>query len=122
MDKGAHFHKCDFQVHTPRDLNWQGVGAVTDEERSAYAQEFVVSCRSKGLHAVAITDHHDLALFRFIRAAAEAETSADGSPLDQAERLTVFPGMELTLAVPCQALLLLDADFPATLLPQVVQA
>ncbi len=29
--------------------------------------------------------------------------------------------MELTLAVPCQALLLLDADFPVALLPQVVQ-
>jgi chromosome segregation protein len=30
--------------------------------------------------------------------------------------------MELTLAVPCQALLILDADFPVDLLPQVVQA
>jgi chromosome segregation protein len=100
MDKGAHFHKYDFQVHTPRDLNWQGVGAITDEERSAYAQEFVVSCRSKGLHAVAITDHHDLALFRFIRSAAETETAADGSPLDQAERLTVFPGVGFPTGCP----------------------
>lgn len=22
MDKGAHFYHCDFQVHTPRDLQW----------------------------------------------------------------------------------------------------
>lgn len=121
-DKGAHFHKCDFQVHTPRDLNWQGAGAATDDERRQYALEFVAACRAKGLSAVAITDHHDLALFKFIKEAAEKETDALGKPLQAEDRLTVFPGMELTLAVPCQALLLLDADFPVGFLPQVVQA
>jgi type III restriction enzyme len=109
-DKGAHFYKCDFQVHTPRDLNWQGSGAVTDDERRQYAQEFVAACRAKDLTAVAITDHHDLSFFRFIKEAAEKETDALGRPLPAHERLTVFPGMELTLAVPCQALLILDAD------------
>jgi chromosome segregation protein len=122
MDKGAHFHKSDFQVHTPRDTNWQGAGAVTDDERRQYAHDFVAACRSKGLNAVGITDHHDLAFFRFIREAAEAETAHDGTPLSDEQRLAVFPGIELTLAVPCQALLLLDADFPVALLPQVVQA
>ncbi len=53
MDRGAHFYKCDLQVHTPRDINWQGNSAVTDEERRAYATEFVAACRSKGLQAVA---------------------------------------------------------------------
>ena len=24
MDKGAHYHKCDLQVHTPRDRQWNG--------------------------------------------------------------------------------------------------
>lgn len=122
MDKGAHFHKCDFQVHTPRDLNWQGAGAVTDTERNQYAQEFVASCREKGLDAVAITDHHDLCLFKYIKQAAEQETDDAGNALPPERRLTVFPGMELTLAVPCQALLILDADFPVDLLPQVVLA
>ena len=56
MDQGAHFHKCDFQAHTPRDLNWEGAGAVTDAERIQYAQDFVAACREKGLEAVAITD------------------------------------------------------------------
>jgi type III restriction enzyme len=121
-DKGAHFHKCDFQVHTPRDLNWEGAGAVTDEERRQYAQAFIAACRAKDLDAVAITDHHDLALFRFIKDAAEKETDALGHAVPPDNRLTIFPGMELTLAVPCQALLLLDADFPADFLPQVVQA
>ncbi|MGD0778105.1 MAG: TrlF family AAA-like ATPase [Candidatus Solibacter sp.] len=122
MDKGAHFHKCDFQVHTPRDINWAGNGAVSDEERRQYAQEFVDACRAKGIDAVAITDHHDITFFKYIRAAAEAETDDAGKPLPPHRRLTVFPGMELTLAVPCQALLIFDADFPVDLLPQTVQA
>ncbi len=42
------------------------------------------------------------------------------SPLKN--RLLFFPGMELTLAVPCQALLLFDADFPDDLFPLVLTA
>jgi chromosome segregation protein len=65
----------------------------------------------------AITDHHDLAFFKYIREAAQGETDEGGKPLQIANRLVVFPGMELTLAVPCQALLLLETDFPVDLLP-----
>lgn len=119
MDSGAHFYKSDIQVHTPRDTNWEGASAVTDDERRHYAQEFVAACRTKGLQACAITDHHDLAFFKYIREAAPSETDA-GRLLSTDDRLVVFPGMELTVAVPCQALLLLDADFPVDLLPQVV--
>ena len=63
MDKGAHFYKCDFQVHTPRDAGWTGGDAVTDTERKAYAGALVLACRQKGLGAIAITDHHDFAFF-----------------------------------------------------------
>ncbi|MGH7557134.1 MAG: TrlF family ATPase, partial [Gemmatimonadota bacterium] len=122
MDYGAHFYKSDFQVHSPRDTNWEGACPTTDEERRHYAQEFVAACRAKGVQAVAITDHHDLSFFKYIREAALSETDDSGKPLAIQDRLVVFPGMELTLAVPCQALLLLDADFPVDLLPQVVQA
>jgi type III restriction enzyme len=122
MDAGAHYRKCDLQVHTPRDPQWSGTGAVTEADRQAYAAEFVAACRAKGLGAVAITDHHDLAFFPFIREAAFGETDASGRPLSEQERLVVLPGMELTLGVPCQALLLLDADFPNDLLDQVVHA
>jgi chromosome segregation protein len=122
MDNGAHFRKCDFQVHTPRDINWKGEGAVSLSERKRYATEFVAACRLKGLGAVAITDHHDMAFYPFIREAAFAETDEMGRPVDEFQRLVVFPGMELTLAVPCQALLILDEDFPESLLEQVVHA
>lgn len=116
MDKGAHFYKVDFQVHTPRDKNWQGGEAVTDDERRAYATEFVAACRARGLQAVGITDHHDLAFFKFIREAANAETDDQGVPLPTHQRLIVFPGMELTLGIPCQALIIFDADLPAEFL------
>ena len=119
VDKGAHFHKSDFQVHTPRDLNWRGMGAVTDAERREYASEFVAACRTKGIDAVAITDHHDMCFYKYIREAAQMETDEDGKPFPSGLLLTVFPGMELTLDVPCQALLILDADFPVDLLAQV---
>jgi chromosome segregation protein len=37
-----------------------------------------------------------------------------GEPYPTERQLVVFPGMELTLGVPCQALLILDADFPVS--------
>jgi len=120
MDDGAHFHKADLQVHTPRDPNWSGARPASAEERVAFAERFVAACREKGLRAVAITDHHDLAFFEFIRDAAAQERGAGGELLVAEDRLVVFPGVELTLAVPCQALLLLDANFPSTHVAKVL--
>lgn len=109
MDSGAHFHRCDLQVHSPRDPQWVGARPESDEDRKGYGADFVRACRDKSLGAVAITDHHDLVFFPYIKEAAA------GNPI-------VFPGMELTLAVPCQALLILDEDFPVSLLSQVPTA
>lgn len=110
-DKGAHYHRCDFQVHSPRDRQWTGAARVTDEERAEYAASLIAACRDKGLDAIAITDHHDMAFVRYVRNAAAQETDVEGNPLSDRERIVVFPGIELTLAVPCQAIMLLDADF-----------
>jgi hypothetical protein len=115
VDRGAHFYRCDLQVHTPRDTNWVGDDVVTDEERRAYAGQLVQACRSRGLHGIAITDHHDMAFVEFVRRAAVDETDEQGAPLPNERHLIVFPGMELTLGVPCQALLVFDADFPQDL-------
>lgn len=106
MDKGAHFHRCDFQVHSPRDPNWVGPRPTSDEERKAYAEKFIKACREKGLIAVAITDHHDLTFFRYIKAAAENEVDNLGNAIQESDKIAIFPGMELTLGVPCQALLI----------------
>jgi chromosome segregation protein len=112
MDKGAHYYRCDLQVHTPRDLRWTGKECVSPEDRGAYAEALVRACREKKLRGIAITDHHDMAFAGFVRRAAQEETDDTGKPLPPGKRLVVFPGMELTLGVPCQALLIFDADFP----------
>lgn len=113
MDNGAHYHRSDLQVHTPRDQQWKGQRPTDDVDRARYADEFVDACRLRELEAVAITDHHDLVFVDYIRDAAERETDTEGNPLPAENRLVVFPGLELSLAVPCQALLILDADFPS---------
>lgn len=112
-DKGAHFFRCDLQVHTPRDTNWTGGTFVTDDERLAYATQLVQACRERALQGIAITDHHDMAFVEYVRRAAADETDREGKPLPKEQRLTVFPGMELTLGVPCQALLIFDAELPS---------
>ncbi|MFQ1003659.1 TrlF family AAA-like ATPase [Modestobacter sp. SSW1-42] len=121
-DSGAHYRRTDLQVHTPRDAAWKGPRPSDDGSRRAYAESFVAACREKGLQAVAITDHHDLCMVRHIRNAANAETDSLGNPLPGDERLVVFPGIELTLGVPCQALLILDADYPEDRFDGVLEA
>ncbi len=112
MDKGAHFHKCDFQVHSPRDIRWTGADAVTDDERKEYARSLIIACRKKQIDAISITDHHDMLFAKYVRQAAIDETDQSGLPIPEKDKIVVFPGMELTLSVPCQALILFDADFP----------
>src|SRR5438309_7505684 len=51
----------------------------------------------------------------YFRRAAADETDERGAPLPNEKCLVVFPGMELTLGVPCQALLIFDAQFPQDL-------
>ena len=106
MDKGAHYYRTDLQVHTPRDLRWSGTHYVSDEDRNEYAMRFIRACREKGLDAVAITDHHDLAFVKYIREAAKTELDDDGDPVPANRQIVIFPGIELTLNVPCQALLI----------------
>lgn len=121
MDKGAHFYKSDFQVHTPRDAQWSGGEAVTDAERKTYAEELIQACRAKGLGAIAITDHHDFAFFPFIKKAAQNELDDSGQQVVEDKEIIVFPGIELTLTAPnCQVILLLDANFPENLLQSVL--
>ncbi len=100
MDKGAHFYRCDFQVHTPRDRNWIGEDFSSDSERKEYARHFIKACRDKGIGAIAITDHHDLAFVEYISGAAASELDGDGNPIPEENKIIVFPGMELTLAIP----------------------
>lgn len=121
MDKGAHFYKCDFQVHTPRDINWSGERPLAAEQRKEYADSFIKKCRELELHAVAITDHHDFAYYPIIKEAANTEIDDNGHPIPNDKKLTIFPGIELTLSTPaCQAILIIDSDYPVNDLTQIL--
>lgn len=120
MDKGARFHRCDFQVHSPRDPKWKGRRPADESGRAAWADALVAACRTKGLNAIAITDHHDVTMVKYAQEAAKREKGKDGEVLTPDRQLVVFPGMEVTLSgVPCQCLVLFDADLPLQLLGQL---
>ena len=120
QDKGASFKKCDFQVHSLRDAAWSGPFADLVNDRSAYADALVADCRKKGVQAIAITDHHDLCMWKIVRAAAEVEKQTDGNEFPVSDRLVVFPGIELTLATPsCQAIIIFDPNLPDAILGNV---
>ena len=70
MDKGAHYYSCDLQVHSPLDGRWKGKGNGSEAEREAYAASLVAACRSRGLHAIALTDHHEMTFVPYVRRAA----------------------------------------------------
>lgn len=129
MDKGAHYKKCDFQVHSPRDINWTGnrfgvnpdqVQALSVEQKEAimesrisFSKEYLQKARDKGLHAIAITDHHDVAFVKTIREVAEGENLEFITNGEPEKCITVFPGIEITLNNPiCQCLLIFDANIP----------
>ena len=99
-DKGAHFFRCDLQVHSPRDVNWIGPDAVTNEERRTYARELVQACRERGLQGIAITDHHDMLFARYIRDAAQEETNQDGTPLPELRRMAFRVSQPRVVALP----------------------
>ena len=137
MDKGAHFYKCDFQVHTPRDRNWTGskfgvdaneleglsAESVTEisEGRIQFAKEYLKKVREAGLNAIAITDHHDVVFAKIIRKVAEEENAEYIASANPENVVLVYPGIELSLANPAsQAILLFDADFPDTDLDSVI--
>lgn len=129
MDKGAHFHKCDFQVHSPRDINWTGnrfgvnpdqIEGLTEEEKAdiirrriAFSKEYLQIARDRGLNAIAITDHHDVAFVKVIRSVAESDNLEHVLNGEPEKCITVFPGIELTLNNPiCQCLLIFDSKIP----------
>lgn len=114
MNKGARYFKCDFQVHTPRDIQFAGQEYISDAERKLYAEKFIKACRDKKIDAVAITDHHDLVFFNYIKQASLEEKDLAQIPIVEEKRIVVFPGMELTLDVPCQALVIFDSTLEMT--------
>lgn len=123
MDKGNHFYKCDLQMHSPRDRGWKGGNCISNEDRKEYAKNFIKECRDADLKAIAITDHHDMVFYEYIKYASENELNDNGVLVEPQNRIIVFPGIEVTLHhPPMQGLLIFDANFPDILFPTVLGA
>lgn len=116
----AYWRKCDFQVHTPRDPNWQGArplgvgddnngspATIADVEnaRARWAEDFVDQCTRRNLEAVAITDHHEMVMVPYVQAAIAARKLQEPT-FD----FWLFPGMELTCRHGIQCLILFDVE------------
>lgn len=128
MDKGAHFYRCDFQVHSPRDIAYTGnkYGLNSDEienitleqkekiisEREQFSKEYLQKIRDAGLNAIAMTDHHDVVFVKQFRKVAEAQNQIYKSNSEFDKIITVFPGIEMSLANPAsQCIIIFDSDF-----------
>ncbi|GER59603.1 hypothetical protein ULMA_17110 [Patiriisocius marinus] len=128
MNKGAKFYKCDFQVHSPRDIAWTGnrfgmkspeLEQLTEEEKSdlidkreQFCKEYLDKIRNSGLNAIAMTDHHDVTFVKHLRKVANDENEIFELTGETEKMITVFPGIELTISSPpSQAILILDSDF-----------
>ncbi|MCM4156901.1 TrlF family AAA-like ATPase [Gramella sp. AN32] len=137
MDKGAHFYRCDFQVHSPRDIAYTGnkyglsseeIENITPEqkekitlEREQFSKEYLQKIREAGLNAIAMTDHHDVVFVKQLRKVAEIQNQEFKSNSEFDKVITVFPGIEMSLANPVsQCIIIFDSDFSDTNLDSVI--
>jgi type III restriction enzyme len=81
--------------------------------RAAWAKDFVDACVKKELRAIAITDHHDVAMVKYVIEEIDRRILNGPDP-----DLWIFPGMELTLQDGVQCLVIFDADLPQPLWQQ----
>lgn len=120
-NRGAEFRKADFQIHSPRDGNWDGPrpedalgkDAPADAIRTAretYCRSFIEKCINEGLRAIAITDHHE-GVYCYHVIEAKKKLEDEKGAID----IWIFPGMELTCKDACQALVIFDTNLPAAL-------
>lgn len=107
LHPGAIWKKADFQIHSPRDINWTGpkfAGGTQplEQAREDWADSFVEECTRRGLGAIAVTDHHDFVLVPYIQRAIVRKGLVD--------KLWFFPGVEVTCDDAVQCLVLFDAQ------------
>jgi len=137
MDQGAHFYRCDFQVHSPRDIAYTGnkyglnpeeIESITPEQkekitadREQFSKEYLHKIRNAGINAIAMTDHHDVVFVKQLRRVAESENQIFKSNSEIDKIITIFPGIEMSLANPVsQCIIIFDADFSDSNLDSVL--
>lgn len=101
---GATWRKSDLQCHSPRDAKWvggpslPGGSAELEAARDRWAEDFLQECGRRGLSVVAITDHHDAGMIPYLQSAV----------VRTGQKITVFPGVEITCKDNAQCLAVLD--------------
>jgi chromosome segregation protein len=120
MPSFSSFRKCDLQIHSCRDPNWQGARAlginestqgsaatIADVElaREQWAKRLVDACVAGDLKVIALTDHHEMVMVKYAIAEVKRRVSIGSDP-----DVWIFPGMELTLQGGCQCIILFDCD------------
>jgi chromosome segregation protein len=104
LHPGTVWHKCDFQCHTPRDHAWSGSpdlpggDPLAEKARQDWAESFVRAAEAAKLQAVAVSDHHDVCLSKYVIEATQRLSSS----------LRVFPAVEVTCADNAQCLAIFD--------------
>ncbi|WP_282165088.1 TrlF family AAA-like ATPase [Cellulophaga baltica] len=128
MDKGAKFYRCDFQVHSPRDIAWTGarfgvnveqIASLTqaekqeiDENRKQFCKEYLDKISKAGIDAIAMTDHHDVVFVQHLRKIAKEQNEIHELMGEPEKMVTVFPGIELSLSNPAsQVIIVFDSEF-----------
>ncbi|TQI69652.1 type III restriction enzyme [Gramella sp. Hel_I_59] len=137
MDKGAKFYRCDFQVQSPRDINWTGARFGVNAEqianlsqiekqeiednREQFCKEYLDKISNSGINAIAMTDHHDVVFVQHLRKVAKEQNEIHELMGEPEKMVTVFPGIELSLSNPAsQVIIIFDADFEDTHLNSVL--
>jgi chromosome segregation protein len=104
LHPGTVWHKCDFQCHTPRDHSWSGSPDLpggnpsAEKAREDWAESFVRAAEAEKLQAVAVSDHHDVCLSKYVIDAA----------LRLESLLRVFPAVEVTCSDNAQCIAIFD--------------
>ncbi|MCP1835445.1 energy-coupling factor transporter ATP-binding protein EcfA2 [Bradyrhizobium sp. USDA 4532] len=104
LHPGTTWHKCDFQCHTPRDLNWVGSPGLPggneagELARQQWADSFIDAAEAAKLQAIAVSDHHDICLSAYVLQAAERRGST----------VRVFPAVEITCSDNAQCIVVFD--------------
>jgi len=70
---------------------------ANEAARNAWAESFIAACVAKGVSAVGITDHHDVALAPYVQRAGAASQPP----------VIVYPGIEITCSDDAQCIALL---------------
>lgn len=84
MDDGAHFYRCDLQVHSPLEPEFKpGVSAGDKKAIEEAAAKWVDSAIAAKLEVVALTEHNAADFLGAVQAAAH-------------DKLVVYPGVEVS--------------------------